>query len=85
MPIRVWSISQSTFTPALSKYGQIQIAADNGILSEAMIIDHMARSRGERSRQDYRVEDFSDEIAIYVFSTGRWRKILNLQLEGYEP
>jgi hypothetical protein len=80
-----WSITQSTFKPALSEGGYIDVPpeCDARMLAEVLIADHQARSLVNRKDSDYRVENYGDEIAIYLTSPAwRTRKILNLQFEG---
>jgi hypothetical protein len=81
-----WTVTQCTFVPTLTDKATRTITVPRSLdtqqLADVLIADHQARSTKDRPITDYRVENFGDEIAIYVRSGNRDRKILNLQYEG---
>lgn len=81
-----WSHTMGTFYPKLTsppKYGWIYMTdLTNDELIERIITDHKKRSPIYRTDDDYRPEDYSDEIRIFVRSGRRWRTLINLQYEG---
>lgn len=85
----LWSITTGTFVPAMStpeKHGQVIITTLSlPQLIDTLIEDHRSRSLyKDRTPLDYRVEDYSDELRIYVKdrASGRFRILVNLQYEG---
>lgn len=80
-----WSQTMGTFTPAMSDEKHtslIKTRLNNEALIDAIIEDHMSRSPIQRTADDYRPEDYSDEIRIFIRSGSRWRTLINLQYEG---
>ena len=85
----LWSITMGSFTPHCSRVedGRVIVRTphDGTVLAEVIIADHINRSPFfNRTRNEYRVENYVDEMKIYVHHRegNRSTLLVNLQYEG---
>jgi hypothetical protein len=85
--MNLWNISMGSFRPSIAsnqKWGDVIVTElTTEKLIQYIIADHRTRSPLPRTPEDYRVDNFSDEVRIWVRSKGdRFRTLVNLQYEG---
>jgi len=79
--MRYWTITDGYWKPQETVNGIVSTPLTNDRLANDLIHKHRLRARKLRLESDYWVEDFGDEIRIYILDGRKSRCLINLQFE----